>query len=140
MKGLKGVMQRAAETVAEKASSIKNLTQIEGNKLIESWLNILPTLQQYDLELTSFALGFSINPGLEVELKGKTDSFSEERIAEIVKEETGAAVRSVFQAIRTTIRLYGKTDDREVSHELLVSIKVRLSPEIKVFIGLPLSQ
>ncbi len=115
-----------------------NFFKHQTNKVINRWLEVLPTIEKYGLKITSFAMSYSINPSLEVELIGKSADFPIERIREILDEnKSSASIVSVFQAVRTTKNLYEKTKSTP-QEDLIIEIKVRFSPEIKVFLGVPL--
>lgn len=115
-----------------------NFVKHQTNKVINRWLDVLPTIEKYGLKITSFAMSYSINPSLEVELVGKSAEFPLERIREILEEnKSSASITSVFQAVRTTKNLYERTKSTP-QEDLIIEIKIRFSPEIKVFLGVPL--
>lgn len=90
--------------------------------------------------INSLSLGVSLNPILEVELIGSHPDFSTERVDKILQENKGnAAMTTVFTTIKTTYNFHRRTlaDLRE---PLIVKIRVKLSPEVRVFIGEPLIQ
>lgn len=119
------------------ANALKLNTTVESNRLIGSWLGILPVLEGYGMEVTSFSLGYSLSPYLEVELKGSVAAFSQERIKDILEKEKATGVRTVFQALKSTLVLYERFDSTPVD-DLIIKIKVAFSPEVRVFIGAPL--
>ncbi|MCB0595643.1 MAG: hypothetical protein KDD28_16230, partial [Phaeodactylibacter sp.] len=89
------------------------------------------------LEITSLSLSVALSPALEVELVGKHEKFSRERLDEIVYEvRKSPALTSVFTTVRTTYNLHRRTY-ANLSDPLVVKIRIRLSPEIKVYIGKP---
>ena len=107
------------------------------NQIIEDWLTIFPQLEIYGLEITSFSLGIAISPSLEVELLGKHEDWSEERLDELILTNKGQhAISMVLQAIRTTYRLHKKSL-ATLRPPLIVKISVKLSPEVRVVLGEP---
>lgn len=135
---LKQSIQQAGDLIKEQANQISESAKEKGYQLIEEWVTALPKFEENNLEITSFALGVSINPSLEVELKGNHQDFAKDRIEEILKENfSNGPIRLVFNTIKTTYNLHEKAKC-ELQDPLIVKIKVKLSPEIKVFIGQPL--
>ncbi|MCB9276217.1 MAG: hypothetical protein H6564_19400 [Lewinellaceae bacterium] len=135
---LKKAFQETADTLREQAAAFGEGAKEKGFQLIEEWLLIFPKLELYGLEVTSFALGVALSPSLDVELKGKHEDFSRERLEQILAEtKSSAALTSVFQTIRTAYMLHRRTM-ANLNSPLIVKVRIRLSPEIKVYIGKPL--
>jgi len=135
---IKKAMQEATEAVRQQASQFGEGAKEKSYQLIEEWLQVFPKLEIYGLQITSFSLAVALSPALEAELVGKHDDFSSERLDEIIQEtRKNAALTSVFTTIRTTYNLYRRTYG-DFNEPLIVKIRVRLSPEIKVYIGEPL--
>lgn len=134
----KQAINEATETLREQATQFGEGAKEKSYKLIEEWLTIFPKLEIYGLEIRSFALSVAISPALEVELVGKHEDFRSERLDEIIQEtRKNAALASVFTTIRTTYNLHRRTY-ANLNDPLVVKIRVRLSPEIKVYLGAPL--
>lgn len=135
----KGISQ-AKNSIIEEVTSVKDSTLRGGSKLINSWLDILPILEECGFEITCFAMGYSISPTLEVELKGRVDQFPDEKIKAIMElHPKNGLIKTVFQAIKTTLHIYKKSDSTP-QNDLIVSLRVRISPEVKVFVGTPTIQ
>ncbi len=130
-------LQDASESIREQAANLGEGAREKTYQLIEEWLQVFPKLEVYGLEITSFALSVAISPALEVELKGEHAKFTKERLDEIVNEtRKNAALASVFTTIRTAYNLHRRTY-ANLSDPLIVKIRIRLSPEIRVYIGKP---
>ncbi|MDF1868262.1 MAG: hypothetical protein P1U70_25800, partial [Saprospiraceae bacterium] len=122
----------------EQANIIGDSAKEKAYNMIEEWVMILPKLEACGMEITSFGTSVSISPTLEVELKGKHEDFSKERLAELIEEHrVSTPLRLVFNTIKTTYNLHHKSGS-SIEEPLIVKIKVGISPEINVFIGLPL--
>jgi hypothetical protein len=79
-----------------------------------------------------------LSPSLEVELTGSVGACTTERLDEILSEkDQNSTVKWIFQAIRTTVVLHSKANASHIE-PLIVKIRVRLSPEIQVFVGRPM--
>jgi hypothetical protein len=106
-------------------------------KVIEDWLQIFPQLQEYGLEVTSFSMGLAISPSINVELVGKHEDWTDEAIAERIKNHKGeTAITMVFTTIRTAYRLQRQTK-APLRDPLILKIIVRISPEVRVVLGEP---
>ena len=137
---IKQVLQDATDLVKEQSTRIGTGAREKTLEVIEDWLQIIPKLQEYGLELKSFALGVAISPSLEVDMLGTHADFSQKRIREIIDENpSNTALKTVMTTIKTTYNLYDRTR-AELAEPLIVKIRVRISPEVKVFIGEPLIQ
>ncbi|MCB9264710.1 MAG: hypothetical protein H6558_06785 [Lewinellaceae bacterium] len=133
----KKAIQDASETLREQAANLGEGAKEKTYQLIEEWLQVFPKLEIYGLEMTSFSLAVALSPALEVELKGAHEKFPKERLDEIIQENRrNAALVSVFTTIRTTYNLHRRTY-ANLNDPLIVKIRIRLSPEIKVYIGKP---
>ena len=137
---LKRTFQEATEMLKDQAANLGEGAKERSYKLIEDWLQIFPKLEIYGLEITSFALGVAISPSLEVELKGNHEDFTQERLNEILEEHgKNPAMFSVFNTIKMTYNLHRRIY-ATLKDPLIVKVKLRISPEIKVFIGEPIIQ
>lgn len=127
-------VQQAAQGLA---GTVGEGAKEKTNELIEDWLTIFPQLEIYGLEITSFSLGIAISPSLEVELLGKHEDWSMERLDKLIAENKGQhAINMVLQTIRTTYRLHKKAL-ATLRPPLVVKISVKLSPEVRVVLGQP---
>ncbi|MBK7870126.1 MAG: hypothetical protein IPJ74_05270 [Saprospiraceae bacterium] len=134
---IKQAFKELSDAVQEQASSFGESAKEKGYQVIDEWLQIFPKLELYKLEITSFSLGVAISPSLEVELVGKHEDFSQERLQQILTEIKGnTALSLVFNTIRTAYALHRKTH-ATLRDPLIVKIKIRISPEVRVFIGEP---
>ena len=134
---IKKTLQDVTDVIKEQASSLGEGAKEKSYQVIEDWLKIFPMLEVYGLEMTSFALSVAISPALETELIGSHKNFTLERLNEILaKEGKNPAMFSVFNTIKSTYSLHRKTY-ASIQEPLIVKIKIRISPEIKVFIGKP---
>ncbi len=135
---LKQALNEATDALKHQASQFGEGAKEKSFQLIEEWLQVFPKLELYGLRLTSFAISVALSPALEAELVGQHEDFRPERLDEILKEvKPNAALTSVFNAVRTTYNLHRRTYG-DLNNPLVVKIKVRLSPEIKVYIGKPI--
>lgn len=133
-------LQDASDTLLEQAGNIGTGAKEKTYAMIEDWLKVFPQLEIYGLKVESFALGVALSPSLEVDLKGTHADFKMERLEELLaKEENSTALRTVLSTIKTTYSLHRRIY-ADIKEPLIVKIRVRISPEVKVFIGEPLIQ
>lgn len=132
---LKKAFQEASDAIMEQAGSLGENAKERGYQMIEEWLRIFPRMQAYGLEMVNFSLTVALSPSLEVEMRGKHEDFSPEKLDEILKENKGsAAMVSVFTTIKSTYSLYRSTGN-PLNDPLIVRMKIKITPEIKVTIG-----
>lgn len=134
------VVEKASElndAAKEKFQEAKEQTRDKVLSIIEEWVELLPKLMALGFEMTSFGISMSLSPCMLAELKGKTDDFSEERIKELLEtHKEDKSLKLFLNVIKTTFVLHKKTN-AGMKDDLIVRVEVKLSPEIKVFIGQP---
>ncbi len=137
---IKQTIKEMTDAIQEQAAVLGESAKEKGYQVIEEWLQIFPQLELYKLEITSFALGVAISPSLEVELVGKHEDFSVERLQQIIAEtpkNTGLSL--VFNTIKMAYAMHRKTY-ATLRDPLVIKIRIKLSPEVRVFIGAPMLQ
>ena len=83
-------------------------------------------------------MGMGLSPSLEVEMRGKMEDFSIEKINAVLKEhKTNRSFNTVFKAIQTTLELHDKIG-ATCPDPVIVKVKVQIPPEVKVFLGTPI--
>ncbi len=87
--------------------------------------------------MTHFSLGVSISPSLEVEMRAAHETFPPERIDQYIETtRSSTALQLVFNTVKSTYALYRKAK-LPLRGELIVRLRIRISPEIRVIIGAP---
>jgi hypothetical protein len=131
MKAAQGV----GDVMIEQVNAIGQSAKEKGYELIEEWLNAIPLLEACGLKVASFSLGVSISPVLELEFHGDHANFSKDAMENILfKYKSNTVVQAVFSIVKTTYRLNEKVK-APLQSPLVVRVKVKISPEIKVLIG-----
>lgn len=134
---IKTSLQLASGMIKEQAATISDSAKERGYRLIEDWITVLPKFEAMGFEITSFAVGISISPILEVEMTAEHGQFPMERIEEILEEnKISTPISLVFNMIKTTYNLHAKAEC-SIKEPLIVKIRVKMPPEIKVFLGMP---
>ncbi len=137
LKNIIKTLQDTGDLVKEKAGELNENAKEKIMSGIEDWIEILPKIKALGFETTAFGISMSISPCLNVELKGKTADFTEEKIKEYLEMfKTDKTLKLFLNVLKTTIVLHKKSK-AELKEDLFVRIDVKLSPEIKVYIGQP---
>ena len=135
---LKKTLQDASDMLREQAGALGEGAREKGYQVIEEWLTVFPKLELAGLEVTSFALSVALSPGLEVDLRGSHNDFSPERLQRLLEEHRHSTMMvSVLNTIKTTYAFHRRIH-APLHEPLIVKIRIRLSPEIRVVIGRPL--
>lgn len=136
-KSLFNTLQEAGVLVMDKAGEINDAAKEKIMSTIDEWVAILPKIQALGLEMTSFGVSMSISPVLMAELRGKTSDFTPDRLTELLKEYKDVkTIKFLLNVIKTTLALHQKTK-APLNEVLIIKLEVKLSPEIKVYIGKP---
>jgi hypothetical protein len=137
---IKQALQEAGDLLKDQATAFGEGAKEKSYQLIDDWLKVFPQLELYGLEITSFSLSVALSPALEVELVSKHEKFPKERLDQIIAENKGkAALLSVFTTIKTTYQFHRRIY-ANLREPLIVKIRIKISPEIRVFIGEPIIQ
>lgn len=130
--------QEASEVIKEKASALSQDAKDKTSKLMDEWLGVFPELISYGFKMTSFGVGFAISPSIDVELTGETAEFTVERLSKLIEQNQGKkTLTSVLSSIKSTLALYDRMD-LPLKTPIILKIKVKITPEIKVYLGTPL--
>lgn len=133
-------LQEVTENLRKQAGNISTGAKEKTFEVIEDWLQIFPDLERYGLKVYSFGLGVALSPSLEVEMVGRHEDFTPERLQQLLDENKGnTALRTVLSTIKTTYNLHRRVK-AELRDQLIVKVRIRLAPEVKVFIGEPIIQ
>lgn len=137
LKSIIKTLQDTGDLVKEKAGELNENAKEKIMSGIEDWIEILPKIKALGFETTAFGISMSISPCLNVELKGKTADFTEEKIREYLEMfKAEKSLKLFLNVLKTTIVLHKKSK-AELKEDIFVRIDVKLSPEIKVYIGQP---
>lgn len=131
-------LQDATGAIKVQAASIGEGAREKSNQVVEEWLQIFTRLEHYHLKMNSFSVALGFSPGLEAELQGTHADFAPERLDQILKACKGSpGLLSVFTTVKTAYALHTKAK-LPLVEPLIIRIRIRLTPEISVFIGKPL--
>ncbi len=135
---LKKTYTQLAEAIADTLTNIKDSAREKGQAFIDDWLQVFPELEAMGLQVTSFGVVLALGPSLEVEMTGPSSAFTDERIEALLKEhELNQYVTLVLKTIRTTRQMHKKLGKGEIYDDLLVKVRVKVPPEVRVCLGPP---
>ncbi|MBK6363680.1 MAG: hypothetical protein IPL63_16100 [Saprospiraceae bacterium] len=137
LKNILKTLQDTGDLVKEKATELNESAKEKIMSGIEEWVEILPKLKTIGLEMTAFGISMSLSPCLNAELRGKAEDFTEEKLKELLELHKGDKLIKLFlNVIKTTVILHARSK-ADIREDIFVRLDVKLSPEIKVYIGQP---
>jgi len=132
---VKKTILQAGDLLKEQAGSLSGSALERLIDIFEDWAEVFPQLVDYGFSLLNFSLSVGLSPGMTIFLSGKTADFGEERIKELLAENSGnKTMLSVLKTIQTTDSLYQKTT-LEPCEDIYLKIVIGIPPEIKVTYG-----
>ena len=138
LKNIKKTISDASDALKEQAQNVSDSLKEKSYALIEDWIKIFPSLENYGLKITSFGLSMGINPALNVELRGEIENFNTERLIQIIDENKGnQPLTTVFKAIKTTFDWHKRTRSEGEFDAVVLKLSVKLAPEVMVYLGTP---
>ncbi len=134
---LNKVFNDLGDELKKQSGNIGEGARHKTEKILDEWLQIFPKLEIYGLSISSFSLAVAISPSVEVELVGDHEKFSQDRLQSIIDaNKTSTALTTVLTTIKTAYSLHRRTY-ADLKDPLIVKIKIKISPEVRVFIGQP---
>ncbi len=127
-----------SDAIKEQAGNVSDAIKEKTFLLIEDWLTIFPNLESHGLKINSFGLSVGISPSLDVELHGKANIFTTEILENLILENKGnQPLTTVFKAIKMTYEWHKKTGTKGKFDIILLQLSVKITPEVKVYLGTP---
>jgi 16S rRNA C967 or C1407 C5-methylase (RsmB/RsmF family) len=131
------LLDEARNKLKHEAENISSNARNHYDKVLDDWIKIIPQIEQSGLTLYSFSFGASLNPSIDAEFKGKCIDFPIEKWEEFISlNEKNKSLTLVFNTIKSTFKMYQKIKT-ELPEDFYLRIRIRLSPEIRVFLGEP---
>jgi len=131
------LLDDAKNNIKHQAENISATARNQYEKMIEDWLQIIPNIEESGLQMYSFSFGASLNPSIDAEFKGKCANFPMEKWEEQASlNEKNKSLALVFNTLKSTFKMYQKIKP-EMPEDFYLRIRIRLNPEIRVYIGEP---
>ncbi len=132
---VKKTILQAGDLLKEQAGNLSGSALERLIDIFEDWAEVFPQLVNYGFSMINFSLSVGLSPGMTIFMRGNTADFDEERIKELLIENTGdKTMLSVLKTIQTTTSLYEKTT-LEPCEDIYLKIVIGIPPEIKVTFG-----
>ena len=136
---LKEQATQLTDAVKEQATNLSDSVKEKAYALIEDWLKIFPSLENYGLFVTSFGINMSISPTLEVELRGEAEDFTVARLDQILEEvKDNTPMRTLFRTVRLTYDWHSRTSSEQHFDKIYLKVVVGISPQVMVYLGEPI--
>lgn len=136
---LRKTITNAGDALKEQATNVSDALKEKTYSLFEDWIKIFPSLENHGFKMTSFGLCVGISPSLDVEMRGKANTFTLEKLDKILEECKGnQALTTVFKAIKKTYEWHLKTGTEGKFDAILLKLSVKITPEVKVYLGTPM--
>lgn len=101
--------------------------------VVDNWLQIFPDLEDYGFTIKSFGVTMSISPVLDVQMSGKADEFTEERLEQILDEVKGnRALSTIFRTVLMTYDWRERAGIQSTAQTLFIKLAIGVSPQVMV--------
>ncbi len=126
------------EIVYGQINIFKSIAQNRIHNLIHSWLSIFPLLESNHLKVDSFGVNVGFNPSLEVEMYADPNLINEHTLPDILlKVNHSKPATTVFKSIQRAITWHHNMSVSAPYDKIYVKLLVKITPEVKVFLGTP---
>ena len=131
------LLDDAKNNIKNQAENISASAKNQYEKMIEDWIKIIPQIEESGLQLYSFSFSASLNPSIDAEFRGKCVDFPLEKWEELISlNEKNKSLALVYNTLKSTFKMYHKIK-AEMPEDFYLRLRIKLSPEIRVYIGEP---
>ena len=131
------LLDDAKNNIKNQAENISASAKNQYEKMVEDWIKIIPQIEESGLQLYSFSFSASLNPSIDAEFRGKCVDFPLEKWEELISlNEKNKSLALVYNTLKSTIKMYQKIKP-EMPEDFYLRLRIKLSPEIRVYIGEP---
>lgn len=131
------LLDDAKNNIKNQAENISASAKNQYEKMVEDWIKIIPQIEESGLQLYSFSFSASLNPSIDAEFRGKSVDFPLEKWEELISlNEKNKSLALVYNTLKSTFKMYQKIKP-EMPEDFYLRLRIKLSPEIRVFIGEP---
>jgi 16S rRNA C967 or C1407 C5-methylase (RsmB/RsmF family) len=131
------LLDDAKNNIKNQAENISASAKNQYEKMVEDWIKIIPQIEESGLQLYSFSFSASLNPSIDAELRGKCVDFPLEKWEELISlNEKNKSLSLVYNTLKSTFKMYHKIK-QEMPEDFYLRLRIKLSPEIRVYIGEP---
>ena len=131
------LLDDAKNNIKNQAENISASAKNQDEKMVEDWIKIIPQIEESGLQLYSFSFSASLNPSIDAEFRGKCVDFPLEKWEELISlNEKNKSLALVYNTLKSTFKMYHKIK-QEMPEDFYLRLRIKLSPEIRVYIGEP---
>jgi 16S rRNA C967 or C1407 C5-methylase (RsmB/RsmF family) len=131
------LLDDAKNNIKNQEENISASAKNQYEKMVEDWIKIIPQIEESGLQLYSFSFSASLNPSIDAELRGKCVDFPLEKWEELISlNEKNKSLSLVYNTLKSTFKMYHKIKP-EMPEDFYLRLRIKLSPEIRVYIGEP---
>jgi 16S rRNA C967 or C1407 C5-methylase (RsmB/RsmF family) len=131
------LLDDAKNNIKNQAENISASAKNQYEKMVEDWIKIIPQIEESGLQLYSFSFSASLNPSIDAEFRGKCVDFPLEKWEELISlNEKNKSLALVYNTLKSTFKMYHKIK-QEMPEDFYLRLRIKLSPEIRVYIGEP---
>ena len=131
------LLDDAKNNIKNQAENISASAKNQYEKMVEDWIKIIPQIEESGLQLYSFSFSASLNPSIDAEFRGKCVDFPLEKWEELISlNEKNKSLALVYNTLKSTFKMYHKIK-QEMPEDFYLRLRIKLSPEIRVYIGDP---
>ena len=131
------LLDDAKNNIKNQAENISASAKNQYEKMVEDWIKIIPQIEESGLQLYSFSFSASLNPSIDAEFRGKCVNFPLEKWEELISlNEKNKSLALVYNTLKSTFKMYHKIK-QEMPEDFYLRLRIKLSPEIRVYIGEP---
>ena len=131
------LLDDAKNNIKNQAENISASAKNQYEKMVEDWIKIIPQIEESGLQLYSFSFSASLNPSIDAEFRGKSVDFPLEKWEELISlNEKNKSLALVYNTLKSTFKMYHKIKP-EMPEDFYLRLRIKLSPEIRVYIGEP---
>ena len=136
---LRSAVDKLSDEIKNQAGNIGDSAKEKSMQMIDEWLKVFPKLQSYGMDMSSFGVHLAISPGLDVEMVADRKDFEPEKVRRLLEENK--EVKWLAFVLRTVIMAFemdNKLERKEPYDKVVLKMKVKIPPEVKVILGEPL--
>ena len=131
------LLDDAKNNIKNQAENISASAKNQYEKMVEDWIKIIPQIEESGLQLYSFSFSASLNPSIDAEFRGKCVDFPLGKWEELISlNEKNKSLALVYNTLKSTFKMYHKIK-QEMPEDFYLRLRIKLSPEIRVYIGEP---
>ena len=136
---IKSSIDKLGENLKDQAGSLSESAKEKSMQMIDEWLRVIPRLQTYGMDISSFSVNLAISPGLDIEMFAAREDFQPAKVRRLLEENK--EVKWLAFVLKTAVMAFEmneKLERKEPYDKVILKIKVKVPPEVRVVLGEPI--